>query len=81
MPVRFGKNTVTVEGVCAVEDALPLLEYLQAHPQAKVALRACTALHTAALMVLLAVRPKITSLPEEAFLRRWIGPALTGAGP
>lgn len=80
MAVRFGKNTVTVDGACAVEDALPLLEFLQVHPNAKVALRACTGLHSAALQVLLAIRPKLSSLPDEPFLRRWIAPALGGGG-
>jgi hypothetical protein len=81
MPVRFGKNSVTLEGACTVEEALPLLEYLQGHASAKVSLRACTALHSAVLLVLLAARPKIGALPDEPFLRRWIGPALSGGQP
>jgi hypothetical protein len=81
MPVRFGKNSVTMEGECTVEEALPLLEYLQSHAQAKVTMRACTALHSAVMLVLLAARPKIASLPDEPFLRRWFGPALTGGRP
>lgn len=80
MPIRFGKNSVTMDGACTVEEALPLLEYLQTHPQAKVAMRACTALHSAVLLVLLALRPKLSSQPDEPFLRRWVVPALAGAG-
>lgn len=81
MPVRFGKNSVTMDGHCAVEEALPLLEYLQGHGQAKVTMRACTAMHSAVLLVLIATRPKIGSLPDEPFMRRWFGPALTGSRP
>lgn len=74
MAFTFTKNTATAEGACAVEDALPLLEFLQAHRAAKVDLGPCTQLHTAVLQVLLAVRPKIAALPQEAFLARWLAP-------
>ncbi|MBK1665807.1 hypothetical protein CKO38_14890 [Rhodospirillum rubrum] len=80
MPIRTSKTTITIEGACTVEDALPLLEALQATPKAKVALKTCTHLHSAALQVLLALRPTILSLPEEPFLARWIAPALKADG-
>jgi hypothetical protein len=76
MPLRFAKNTVVFEEVCAVEEALPLLEFLQAHPTARVNLRACTHMHTAILQVLMALAPKVAALPTEAFLQRWLAPAL-----
>ena len=76
MPLRFGKNSVVFEEVCAVEEALPLLEFLHATPGARVNLRACIHMHTAILQVLMAVRPKISALPEEDFLRRWLTPLL-----
>jgi hypothetical protein len=76
MPLRFGKNTVVFEEDCTVEEALPLLEYFQAHPGARVNLRACTHLHTAVLQVLMAVAPKIAALPTEPFLELWLTPLL-----
>ena len=79
MPFKFAKTTVTAEESCTVEDALPLLEFLQAHRGARVDLGACTHLHTAVLQVLLAARPKITTFPREAFLARWLLPALEPA--
>jgi hypothetical protein len=74
MTFTFTKSTATADGACTVEDALPLLEFLQGHRTAKVDLGPCTQLHTAVLQVLLAVRPKITALPQEVFLARWLSP-------
>lgn len=76
MPMRFGKTTVVFEEGCTVEEALPLLEFLQAHPNSRVNLRTCTHMHTAVLQVLMAVAPKVAALPEEDFLRRWLTPLL-----
>lgn len=78
MPIRFGKNSVTLEGACTVEEALPLLEYLQEHGKAKVAMRTCTHLHSAVLQVLMATRPTLSSVPEDEFLALWLVPALKG---
>jgi hypothetical protein len=78
MSIRVGKAVVTIDGLCTVEDALPLLEALQASPRPRVAMKACTHLHTAPLQVLLALQPKIGSLPDEPFLARWVAPLLTG---
>lgn len=78
MPIRFDKNSVILEGACTVEEALPLLEHLQLHRKAKVAMHACTHLHSAVLQVLMGTHPAISSLPEEDFMRRWLSPALNG---
>ncbi|WP_041793913.1 hypothetical protein [Pararhodospirillum photometricum] len=75
MTLRLEDTIVRLEGVCTVEEALPLLEALQG-AQA-VALADCTGLHTAALQVLLALRPPLVSLPTEPFLTRWIAPLLS----
>ena len=72
MPFTFAKNAVTATGSCTVEDAMPLLEFLQTHPHAKVNLGPCGHLHTAILQVLLAARPQITRLPEDALLAGWL---------
>ena len=76
MPLSFDADTVTVRDTCTVEDAMPLLEFLQSHSDARVDLRPCTNLHTAALQVLMAARPRIAALPEAAFLARWLAPVL-----
>jgi hypothetical protein len=74
MAVSFGETMVVVDGPCGVEDALPLLEFLQSHLTAAVDLRACTSLHSAALQVVMAVANRIAAPPEEAFLSRWLTP-------
>ncbi len=75
MPLIFGEDQVLIEGICSVEDAMPLLEFLQAHAGASVDMRACSHLHSAALQVLLAAA-RVTQLPQEDFLRRWLTPLL-----
>ncbi|MDR3517427.1 MAG: hypothetical protein P4M00_16605 [Azospirillaceae bacterium] len=80
MPFSFAKNTATAETLCTVEDALPLLEYLQSHRGAKVDLGPCRHLHTAVLQVLLAARPKITVLPQDPVLSGLLSQALGASG-
>ncbi|MEO0035359.1 MAG: hypothetical protein RLZZ501_1382 [Pseudomonadota bacterium] len=65
-----------VEGVCGVEEALPLLEALAGG--ASLSLGRCTHLHTAPLQVLLALRPVLRDPPTEPFLARWVAPLLAG---
>jgi ABC-type phosphate/phosphonate transport system substrate-binding protein len=72
MPFKFADKMVTAEESCTVEDAMPLLEYLQSHRGAKVDLGPSTHLHTSVVQVLLAARPKIVAFPREAFLARWL---------
>jgi hypothetical protein len=76
MAVSFSETAVVIEGVCGVEEALPLLEFLQGNATARIDLRACTNLHSAALQVVMAVATRIASLPHEDFLRRWLTPLL-----
>jgi hypothetical protein len=79
MPFRFAKRTVVAEGSCTVEDALPLLEFLQSHRGVKVDLGPSAHLHTSVVQVLLAARPTIVALPQEAFLARWLSQAFARA--
>jgi hypothetical protein len=76
MAVSFGETTVVIDDVCGVEDALPLLEFLQSHRAAHIDMQACTNLHSAVLQVAMAAADRITVLPEEDFLRRWLTPLL-----
>ena len=81
MSVRLNGNVILLEGPCRVEDAEPLLRLLQADGRRMVDLSAAEHLHAAALQVLMALRPVIRGAAEDAFLRDWITPALTGANP
>lgn len=78
MPFKFSRNQATAGETCSVEDALPLLEFLQSHPRARIDLGGCVHLHTAVLQVLLAARPQMTARPRDALmadvLARALGP-------
>jgi len=79
------KKTVAVlEGVCSVEEAEPLLEWLAERRGAKVNLKRCDHMHTAVFQVLLALRPRVSALPEDPFLadliRSTLHPAEAGGG-
>jgi hypothetical protein len=72
MPFTFAGDTITADRDSTVEDALPLLEFLQSHGDAEIDLGACTHMHTAVLQVLLAARPRIVAPTRESFLARWL---------
>jgi hypothetical protein len=74
MPLTFAETLVRFEGVCCVEEALPLLEHCRNTKAPEVDLSDCTYLHTALLQVLLLARPLVTVLPADPFLARWLAP-------
>lgn len=80
MSVRLDGNLIILEGICRVEDAEPLLGWLQADRGRIVDLAGVEHLHAAVLQVLMALRPTIRGMPEDAFLRDWIIPAAIGEG-
>lgn len=84
MPIRYDPDagaggTARFEGVCAVDEALPLAEWLEEAAEPRVDLGACTELHTALLQLLLAARPAVAVPPEDPFLRRWVAPLLASS--
>lgn len=81
MPIRFDETTSWLEEVCAVEEAEPLLAWLQGGPDRRVDLGRCSHLHTAVLQVLLAARPVLAAPPEDGFLARHVAPLLAGGAP
>jgi hypothetical protein len=76
MPLTFGEDLILIDGVCGVEEAMPLLEFLQTHGAVRIDMRECTHIHSAPLQVLMAAAERVTDLPEEKFLRRWLAPVL-----
>lgn len=76
MPIHFMKSVACFKGVCTVEEAEPLLQWLQDQPRAKIKLKECTHLHTAILQVLLAANAAVTLPPQDPELARWLMPAL-----
>ena len=76
MPVSYKKTVAVLEGVCAVEEAEGLLEWLLGHPRGKVNLKRCQHLHSALLQVLMALRPALSAPPEDPDMAAWLLPAL-----
>jgi hypothetical protein len=81
MSVRLDGDVIILEGSCRVEDAEPLLGWLQADRGRMVDLAGAEHLHAAVLQVLMALRPTIRGTAGDAFLQHWIAPALVGKNP
>jgi hypothetical protein len=77
MPLLFEGELVRFQDVCAVEEAMSLVERLRNHERAAVDLGGCTYLHTALLQLLLLARPTIAHAPTDPFLSRWLTPLTT----
>jgi hypothetical protein len=76
MSVRLDGDLVRLEGHCHLEDAEALVSLLQAEPGRRVDFSACRQLHAAVAQALLALAPECVALPEDAFLRERLVPAL-----
>jgi hypothetical protein len=81
MSVRLDGNVIVLEGACRVEDAEPLLGWLQADRSLAVDLTDAEQLHAAVLQVLMALSPVLQGTPKDTFIRDWITPALSEADP
>lgn len=75
MPIRYTKTRVHFEDRCAVEEALGLVDFLNAHPRAKVTLAKCTGVHTALIQVLMAFRPVVLAVGDAPGVQH-LGPRL-----
>jgi|GEM_PF-1691236 hypothetical protein len=71
MPIVINKLTASIEGICTVEDAEPLLEWLITHPGGTVNLKDCENLHTSVLQVLLIGKAQMASSPVDLELSCW----------
>ena len=78
MSVSLDGSVIVLEGPCRVEDAEPLLGWLQADRGRVVDLGNAEHLHAAVLQVLMALRPAIRGAGRDAFLQDWVAPALLG---
>ena len=73
---RGDTGAVILSGVCAVEDAEPLLEMLQATPAAVVDWTRCRQLHTAVFQVILASGIAPTGPCGDDWVALWLAPKL-----
>jgi len=81
MSVRLEGAVIRLEGECRVEDAEALLSLLQEDAGRVVDLTAAGGLHTAAIQVLLALRPPLAGPAGDPFLARWLVPLLATTPP
>jgi hypothetical protein len=76
LTVSRAGSTIRLVGMCRVEDAEPLTALLQSISDSTLDLSACEGLHAAVVQAVLAFHPKIIAVPNNAFLRDWLLPAL-----
>jgi hypothetical protein len=83
MSARLDGNIILLEGQCRVEDAEPLLGWLQADSSRVVDLTDAEHLHAAVFQILMALRPPIRAPIREgekdAFVQDWLIPILRAA--
>jgi hypothetical protein len=76
MSARLDGNIILLEGQCRVEDAEPLLGWLQADSSRVVDLTDAEHLHAAIFQILMALRPPIREGEKDAFVQDWLIPIL-----
>lgn len=77
MPINLveydGKSIIKLEGVVSIEEVDQLMELLRASPAPPLDLSGCEHLHTAALQLLLMLKPEIAARPAGNFWNRCLG--------
>ncbi len=68
MSIAYNKTKAVLQGHVTVEDAEPLAEWVRKHPKGALEMAACDSLHAAVVQVLLALRPKLASPPDNPWL-------------
>jgi len=76
MPIVIDNSNASIVGICTVEDAEPVLEWLVKFPGGIVDLTECENLHTSVLQALLIGRARISKTPLNFELSEWIKAAL-----
>ena len=79
MGVRLDGDIIRLEGDCAVDEAEVLLTLLQTAPARMVDLSLCRHPHAAVVQVLLGFAGGVRGVNEDAFIERWLTPALIRA--
>ena len=74
--LRSDDGTVVLDGVCAVEDAEPLLQMLQATPAASVDWTQCRQLHTAVLQVIMVSGNSPIGPCGDVWVQQWLAPKM-----
>ena len=74
---RDESGTIVLEGKCAVEDAEPLLQLLQATKAGRCDWTRCSYLHTAVVQVILAAGPALIGPCGDPWTEQWIASLLS----
>jgi hypothetical protein len=77
MSMKLNRRTARLAGVISVEDAEPLLQWLQQYPKGRVDLSRCTHIHAASLQALMVARPFVAAWPGDEGLAVWLRSALS----
>jgi hypothetical protein len=70
--VRRDSGAIVLDGICAVEDAEPLLQMLQMTPAAPLDWTRCSQIHTAVLQVMLAAGVIPMGPCGDPWVRLWV---------
>jgi hypothetical protein len=79
MSVRVEHEIAYLIGDCRVEDAEPLLAYLQSAADRAVDLTGAGHLHTAVVQLLIAFKPHVIGPATDTFVQRWLVPVISAA--
>jgi hypothetical protein len=74
MPVQYGEHCAWLKGICSVEEAEQIYEWLMRNSKGVVDLGEAEHLHAAVFQVLLALRAKVRGQPQDPFLACYIKP-------
>jgi hypothetical protein len=77
---RSDEGMVVLDGVCAVEDAEPLLQMLQATPGTAIDWTQCRQLHTAVFQVIMASGNVPVRPCGDVWIQQWLAPKLPQKG-
>lgn len=76
MAIEYGTESACLRETVSVQEAEGLLSWLQAHPEGRLDLAACTHLHPANLQVMMAAKVRVAAWPTDAKLAAWLQSAL-----
>ena len=76
MVLELHERSAVLSETVTVEEVEEFVAWLRRTPKARVSLRNCNHLHTAAFQAILVFSPKITAAPADSFLASQLLPAL-----
>lgn len=78
MSVILDAGKIVLRNDCPIEDAEPLLVFLQNNPDCPIDIEGATNLHAAVLQVLMAFKRDLFGRSRDSFLQEWVVPVIAG---